>query len=970
MKPLIIAFAVLPLLQSPSQAQSYASNWHPLGPVNMATYETSMGRVNCVTAPAGNPNRLFLGAPGGGVWRSDDGGNTWSPRSDFLPVLSISSIVLDPANPNIVYIATGDADSPGEDPYSIGVWKSVDGGTNWSSTGLSWSLTNYKVISRLLIAPDNSQKLFAATSDGVYVTYNGGTNWQRSTPGGGTSWHDIQFQPGNSSVIYLTGQGANFFRSTDGGTNWTQITAGLPGSGVDRSVLAVSASYPQGLYILYGDDSSGGFYGIYQSTNGGTSFNAQAANNLSDLMFDGQEGYDLALAVSPTNFNDVFAAGNLIGSSTDGGNTWTTATYGGTHVDVHGLAVLNGALFACTDGGIHRTIDGGVSWQDLSTGLEIAQIYNVGGAPQNPSLIYVGEQDDGLNQYNSGTWSHLLAGDFGQPIVDPTDQNMAYATAHGSYFKTTNSWASYQQLQITSLEGSAFESPLAINPLNSQTLYAGYENVWQTTNGGTSWFPISSFSDGAICTAITLAPTNPAYIYVIRNSTTWRTTDGGAHWMMLPAPAAGNPMSVAVSSSNPNRIWLAQNDFSTANKVYASSNGGTNWTAYSGTLPNRNVNCIVYEDGSNDGLYVGLDAGIYYRNASMGDWQAFNTNLPNARVVDLQVEFASLSLRAATFGRGLWESLLAGASSSLPVISGPANPVVGQANSYSFTGVSKATSYQWLQEQEFAFNIVDGAENGLTNFTAAISSGYSALSSTIKAAGNSSFHLAQPVPTDQTLTLKYPLLVQSNASIQFLSQFGFSTSSQIAEVQVSTDSGSSWKNVYTQTGGTWEFVFTNRSVSLSNYLNQNILVRFNYHYAGSSYYPQSTDGYGWYVDNIAFTNFQVLSNPVITGIPSGTNFIFTPAQAGNYLLEVRAVAYGPSYLPFGPSTVVTAVANASPVLASSISSGKLVLSWADSSFTLQQSPTLLPGSWTPVAGSSPVSVTLGSGAPKFYRLKK
>lgn len=125
MKQLIALLAIPAFLQNSSPAQNYASNWHPLGPVNMPEYETSMGRVNCVTAPAGNPNRLFLGAPGGGVWRSDDGGLTWSPRTDFLPVLSTSSIVLDPGNPNTIYIATGDADSPSEDTYSIGVWKSM-----------------------------------------------------------------------------------------------------------------------------------------------------------------------------------------------------------------------------------------------------------------------------------------------------------------------------------------------------------------------------------------------------------------------------------------------------------------------------------------------------------------------------------------------------------------------------------------------------------------------------------------------------------------------------------------------------------------------------------------------------------------------------------------------------------------------------------------------------------------------------
>ncbi len=594
----------------------------------MPYYETSMGRVNCVDASPGLPNRLFIGTPDGGVWRSDDGGATWLPRTDFLPVLGVSSIVIDPVNTNTIYIATGDAD--GGDSYSIGVWKSLDGGTNWAATGLAWPLNTYNSIYKLAINPGNSQQLFAATTAGLYVTYNGGATWQQSNPGGNSVCYDVEFQPASSTTLYLACQGANYLRSTNLGTNWTHVTAGLPATGVDRSILGVSADNPLAVYILYGNAADGSLYGIYRSVDGGVTFNLQGSNTLSALMFDGQEAYDLALGVSPTNYNELYAAGNLIGSSPDGGVTWQTATYAGTHVDVHGVTFLNGTLYACTDGGIHQTTDGGADWTDLSTNLEIAQIYHVYGAPQNPNLIYVGEQDDGLNQYVGGTWSHLLAGDFGQPIVDPVDENTVYATAHGYYYKTTNAWATQVQLNITSSESAGFESPLVISPANNQVLYAGFENVWETTNAGTTWFPISNFGDGAICSSIILSPSNPAYVYAIRNGALWRT-----------------------------------------------ANNGTNWSAYTGSVPNRDVDCIVYEGGSNDGLYLGTDAGIYYRNAAMNNWQTFNTNLPNVRVNDLQIEYASLALRAATFGRGLWTTLLAGAVFSTPVISGPLNPAVG-----------------------------------------------------------------------------------------------------------------------------------------------------------------------------------------------------------------------------------------------------------------------------------------------------
>ena len=144
------------------------------------------------------------------------------------------------------------------------------------------------------------------------------------------------------------------------------------------------------------------------------------------------------------------------------------------------------------------------------------------------------------------------------------------------------------------------------------------ENVWETTNGGAAWFAISPFSDGLVCNKITVSVTNPACIYVIREGYLWRTINGGSNWQPVTLPTAGAAAAVTLSASDPNKVWLAQND-STANKVYASTNGGTNWSAYTGSLPNRAVDCIIYGGGSNDGLYLGTDAGIYYHHAAMSD---------------------------------------------------------------------------------------------------------------------------------------------------------------------------------------------------------------------------------------------------------------------------------------------------------------------------------------------------------------
>ena len=942
-------------------------NWHSLGPVNMPA---SMGRVNCVTAPAGQPNTLFLGTPGGGVWRTDDGGATWFPRSDFLPVLGVSAILIDPSSPDTIYMATGDADA-GVTP-SIGVWKSTDGGANWAGTGLSWPLTANRHIYNLIMTPGNSQQLFAATTDGLYETSDGGTAWQQTTPDGNTLCYDVQFQPGSSTVMYLTCNGANFFRSTDAGTSWTHVTTGLPTAGVDRSVLGVSANKPSGLYILYGDSSNGDLYGLYRSTDHGVSFSRQAGS-LSSVMGNRQQSYDLTLAVSPTDFNNVVVGEYNIGASTDGGVTWPTVTHDGTpgiHIDIHKVAFLNGALFACTDGGIHKSLDGGSHWTDLSKSLQIAQINKVYGAPQDRSLIYVGEQDNGLERYSGGAWSRQLGGDFGQPIIDPTDGNIVYVLAFGYFYKTTDAWATYPPalLQITSSEGGG--SSLAISPTDGKTLFAGYQNVWKTTDGGDTWFPISSFGDGASCSAITLAPSNPSYIYAIRGGAVWRTINDGANWVMQSIPVPGTAAALAVSSGDPNHVWLAQND-SSANKIYVSTDGGTNWSAFTGSLPNRTVTSIVCEGGSNDGLYVGLDAGIYYRDAALSDWQPFNTNLPNAPVTDLQIEYSSLTLRAATFGRGLWETYLYGAAPVPPLLSGPDVLAINQSGHYTFAPVTKAFGYQWRQRKQIAFSLNDGAEAGLVNFTPTTSSLYPVITNEVAASGSFSFHLAHPARASQLLTLTRNFLPTANGLLQFKSRLGVATSTEEARVQLSTDGGHSWVDLYSQLGTDdfGEGTFIDRSFSLAAYAGQVLQLRFNFDYFGGSFFNQLEPGFGWYIDDVVITGAVGLANPIVTDIGSATSFNFSIAHLGDYFLDARAKVYGGYFLDWGPVKSVSVSASL-PLLSIGQSGGNLVLNWTDTSFQLESTPTLILPNWTTVPGAPPVAVPFVPSGSAYFRLKK
>src|ERR1043165_1235454 len=294
----------------PVPAAVAVSNWRALGPVNIQSTEPSMGRVNCVAISPTNSQMLFACSASGGLWSSADSGGGWQPRTDQLPVLGTSGLVIDPQHPNIMYLATGDADAM--DTPSVGVWKSTDGGVTWNPTGLNWSASSSLNIYKLVIHPTDPNRLFAATTDGIYSSTDAGTSWQRQTPDSQIIWYDVAFQPGNPSVMYAVTLQARFYRSSDTGATWQQFATGLPvGSSVERSALAVSPANPAGVYLLVVSAPTSYFFGLYRWTNGGPSFSQRAspATPVLGSSFGNQGFFDAVVAVSPADFNQVYVGG-------------------------------------------------------------------------------------------------------------------------------------------------------------------------------------------------------------------------------------------------------------------------------------------------------------------------------------------------------------------------------------------------------------------------------------------------------------------------------------------------------------------------------------------------------------------------------------------------------------------------------------------------------------------------------------
>ncbi|MFN6037513.1 MAG: VPS10 domain-containing protein, partial [Bacteroidota bacterium] len=645
------------------------------------------------------------------LWITTNGGTSWTTNTDQLSVIGCSDIAIDPTNPSTLYLATGDGDA--SDSYSVGVLKSTDGGLTWNTTGLNWTVNQGRTISRLIIDPTNPQILLAASSVGVWRTANGGTNWTQTST---TPVNDIEFKPGATATVYATG--TRFIKSTNNGVSFTQITSGLPANtAVDRMSVAVSAANAAYVYVLAGNATDNGFNGVYRSVNDGTSFTTMAttpnlmgwSNNGSDV--GGQSWFDQGLAVSPTNANEVLVGGVNVWRSTNGGTSWTIYghwTGSGApfiHADIHALEYNSaGTIYAGCDGGIFKR--NATTWQDLSVGMNIAQIYRVGLSANatTPNLMITGHQDNGTNRYNGTTWAQVMGGDGMDCFIDRTNNNVMYGEQYnGDLNRSTNGGTNWTSI-ISGLTGTgAWMTPWHQDPSVANTIYVGYQQLFKSTNQGTSWTQVAGTMTGtSSIVEFAIAPSNNQVIYVIKGNALFKTTNGGAAWTNITTglPTTSAAMTnLAVDPTDPNNVWVTFSGYSAANKIFVTTNGGTNWTNISTGLPNIPCNAVCFSPGStNDAIYVGMDVGIYYRDNATNTWSPYFTGMPRCKISDLEVYAPTGKLRAATFGRGVWEVDLYNPGTAAPVAafaSSTQSICPGQTINFTDQSSFSPTSWSW-----------------------------------------------------------------------------------------------------------------------------------------------------------------------------------------------------------------------------------------------------------------------------------
>jgi photosystem II stability/assembly factor-like uncharacterized protein len=666
------------LISTLAFAQNYAS-FTQVGPVRFpddpSVQTTGMGRVSQLVYHPTDSNILFAVTASGGVFKSSNEGISWRPITDFLPQTSCASLAINPLNPNVMYLGTGDANYNGG---GLGVWKTNDGGSSWfqSTTGLGNKLVSY-----ILFSPTDTSTLFAACYDGIYKTTNAGNNWTKKTTIN-SSYRDLKYRAGSNLILY-SATNTFFYRSYDNGDTWIQsnINSSITCAGIK---IAVCPSDTSRLYcVVWKSGATSPFGGVYKSTNNGTSFTLQVdtpnilgySSNGSSL--DGQGSYNLAIVADPNDANTIYVAGINIWKSTNQGLALTLKSPWafGVHADKHGFLFSpfnSNKLFVYHDGGLDRSIDGGNTWTTMEDGLSASEFYRMGNSGLYNDYVIGGLQDNGMDVATDKKFSTVRGGDWGGDFVfDAFDSSMLYE--NGGLRRNI---ISHVTGNINGQNGI-----YAIHPNDSNVLFEATTNLFRTTNvranpsTNVSWTQISSINGNTAPNSMAYAKFSSGTFYVAFSPQSFYRSDdinsaapSFTQITTFPFNSGEQIKQLETYDRDANIIYVLTNQ----SRILRSNDKGNNWISLNKNLPNNTIiKFLLNQKVTDSSMYACTAFGVYYRNRIIGNWVSFAQGLPTtAQISDMEIMSDGTTksrLHISTYGRGIWQTDLYKSATTAPI---------------------------------------------------------------------------------------------------------------------------------------------------------------------------------------------------------------------------------------------------------------------------------------------------------------
>ncbi|MDX1477592.1 MAG: LamG-like jellyroll fold domain-containing protein [Saprospiraceae bacterium] len=685
------------------------TEWESIGPWDWdhdaadRSYAPGAAHVYVVEQSLSDPDVLYAGTATAGVWKSVNHGDDWVNVTKEMLVNGCTALEIDHQDPDVVY-----AEILGS------IYKTSDGGLTWLPTGDAAFQALSIDVKDIRMHPDDATHVLAATGSGLYRTLNAGTGWTLVLAG---DVLEVEYHPTDHDTVYTVtrnGDVTEFFRSVDNGVSFTQMTSGWPvpdvpaGEHQRRTEIAVTPAAPDHVFALATGSANGGsgLYGVYVSTDAGVNWTftccgpqpagppSPTNQNLMGWSDDGTDDggqyyYDLALDVSPTNADSVFVAGVNLWVSDDGGASFVCPAKWShsykpnyVHADIHDVHYYasTGEIWIACDGGIFFSDDNGANFTRKINGISGTDFWGFGMGFWDGEVMLGGTYHNGTllkdnNVYLNG-WISTDGGDNYRGFVNPGLARQAYSDYNIKALsgdRTVNNATRAFNYKPNATYTTGRSSDLLFHPAYYGTWYSGSgTELWKTTDNGFTYVLIYDF--GSDVAAMAISRSHPEVMYACTFPDWWaekkiyRSDDGGESWTEITPPAAqfNNahlwvPFDIEVSATDPDKIWILRTSMYGGTDldgvgVFTSDDGGQTWQNLSTpTLDGQAFTALMHQAGTNGGVYVGTRTAVFYRNATMPDWELYSAGLPaRANAVRLLPYYRKETLRNAT-NRSVWE---------------------------------------------------------------------------------------------------------------------------------------------------------------------------------------------------------------------------------------------------------------------------------------------------------------------------
>lgn len=659
---------------NPQPKDLYSNGWNELGPRRIDSisdqYSVGLGRIEDHYVNPSNPDQMYVGSRSGGFWSTNDGGLNWNGGStDYLIATGVNTIAVSPTNSDSILINLQNA----RNEYSHGIYRSTDGGVNWvesnfnpTNVGFGGFGNNFR-ISVIKYHPRVPNLIFIGTNEGIYRSDDNLATWTVML--GQRDISQIEFHPTNDDIIYMYddyywGNIHDYvIRTEDQGISYTisnVITANADNRSVHLSVSNDCASC-----VYFASDN-----GVWKSTNDGVDFTFMSnppqgcggfAVNDQDtsMMIYGYVDLEASSNGGQTFTQKTFwSLGNTNGAGSGHQNSFETST-NYIHADLHPAKCVNGIFYVGTDGFFSRSVDNGTTWEMLSQGVGTRENYNLGVSQSNHYTSISGSQDNGTSIKKEDTWLEYYGADGMEGIIHPlNDTWMIGSLQYGGRLKTTDGGLSNVGATPGGSEDGGWEAPLTYDPNNQMKVYDFRETIYMSEDFGVSWNAIgtpSSFTGTIDESAI--AENNSDIIVISKGDKIDKSIDGGVTFASIKNQLPNHSIrDIAFDPNNDNVMIVVNGSYQANNqKVYITDDGGSNWYSITNNLGDIPVLSVVIDHSDSSYIYLGTEVGVYMKSMSSSVWVPYNQELPNVAVRELEIVNGSNTLKAATWGRGLWE---------------------------------------------------------------------------------------------------------------------------------------------------------------------------------------------------------------------------------------------------------------------------------------------------------------------------